>query len=263
MHIDDVKVSRSIIQNYYEKILDILELDVALVGAGPSNLICGTVLGENGIKTAIMESKVSPGGGMWGGGMLFNEVVVQENAVGIFDKLGINYREKGEGYYTADSIESTSTLISNCVKAGTPIFNGIKVEDVLFRKVEKKKKVGGLVIQWSPVDVLGLHVDPLSLKAEYVVDGTGHDAEICTVVSKKMDAKLDTETGGVIGERSMWAERGEEETVENAGEIYPGLFVTGMAANATRGGPRMGPIFGGMLLSGTKVAEELIRRLKK
>jgi thiamine thiazole synthase len=35
-----------------------------------------------------------------------------------------------------------------------------------------------------------------------------------------------------------------------------------MAANATFGGPRMGPIFGGMLLSGEKVAQELIQRLK-
>jgi thiamine thiazole synthase len=34
-----------------------------------------------------------------------------------------------------------------------------------------------------------------------------------------------------------------------------------MAANATYGGPRMGPIFGGMFLSGEKVAKELVDRL--
>ena len=39
--------------------------------------------------------------------------------------------------------------------------------------------------------------------------------------------------------------------------------VAGMAANATAGGPRMGPIFGGMLLSGEKVAQLIIKRLKK
>ncbi|HPB32736.1 MAG TPA: ribose 1,5-bisphosphate isomerase, partial [Candidatus Sumerlaeota bacterium] len=37
-------------------------------------------------------------------------------------------------------------------------------------------------------------------------------------------------------------------------EVYRGLFVSGMSVCAAFGGPRMGPIFGGMLLSGKKVA---------
>jgi thiamine thiazole synthase len=44
--------------------------------------------------------------------------------------------------------------------------------------------------------------------------------------------------------------------------VFPGLFVAGMAANATFGGPRMGPIFGGMLLSGEKVAMLIKERLE-
>ena len=39
------------------------------------------------------------------------------------------------------------------------------------------------------------------------------------------------------------------------------MYVAGMAANATFGSYRMGPIFGGMLLSGEKVAEELAARI--
>jgi thiamine thiazole synthase len=34
-----------------------------------------------------------------------------------------------------------------------------------------------------------------------------------------------------------------------------------MAANASAGGPRMGPVFGGMLLSGQKVAMELAEKI--
>jgi thiamine thiazole synthase len=34
-----------------------------------------------------------------------------------------------------------------------------------------------------------------------------------------------------------------------------------MCANAAFGGPRMGPIFGGMLLSGKKVAQILLKKL--
>ena len=39
MKLDDIEISRAIIENFYKKLLDSLELDVALVGAGPSNLI--------------------------------------------------------------------------------------------------------------------------------------------------------------------------------------------------------------------------------
>jgi len=261
--LDDIKISSAIIDSYFEKLKDILELDVALVGAGPANMVCGTILGENGIKAAIFESKLSPGGGMWGGGMMFNEIVVQESALEILEKFEINYKEYKDGYYTADSVEATSSLINKSVKSGTRIFNLIKIEDVMFREEEEEKRVGGLVLQWSPVNHLDLHVDPLTVRSKFVVDGTGHPAEVCTLVSLKMNTKLNTITGSVVGEMSMWADRGEELTVENSKEVFKGLYVVGMAANAAFGSPRMGPIFGGMLRSGEKVAKEITSILNK
>lgn len=76
-----------------------------------------------------------------------------------------------------------------------------------------------------------------------------------------MGVTLNTTTGGIVGEKSMEAESGEIDTVANSREVYPGLYVSGMAANAVYVGYRMGPVFGGMLLSGKKVAQELIGRL--
>jgi ribulose 1,5-bisphosphate synthetase/thiazole synthase len=93
------------------------------------------------------------------------------------------------------------------------------------------------------------------------VDATGHATEVVKVVQKKVPGELKTPTGKIEGEKSMWADNAEKLTVTNTREVFPGLYIAGMSANATFGGPRMGPIFGGMLLSGEKVARELIDRL--
>ena len=185
MLIDDVTVSRSIIESYTDKLLANLQVDVAMVGAGPANMIACDYFGKAGIRAAIFESKLAPGGGMWGGGMMFNEVAIQEDAIHIADEIGLGYQKKGDGHYTMDSIEATSTIISGCVKAGTVIFNLLSAVDVLFREVDGQTRVAGLVLNWSPVGSLGLHVDPLGMGASYVVDGTGHPAEICNIVKRK------------------------------------------------------------------------------
>ena len=79
----------------------------------------------------------------------------------------------------------------------------------------------------------------------------------------KLGAKLRTKAGGVSGEKPMWTNRGEKQIIENTKEVYPGLIVAGMAANAVFGAPRMGPIFGGMLLSGKRAAEVAIKILQQ
>jgi len=80
MPLDDVAISKSIIEGYKEKFLANLDVDVALVGAGPANMVAGYYLGKADIKAVIFESKLAPGGGMWGGGMMFNEIAIQKDA---------------------------------------------------------------------------------------------------------------------------------------------------------------------------------------
>ena len=257
MSLDEIKISRAILSRFMAKFSDYLELDVAIVGAGPSGLMAALRLAQKGHKVAIFERKLSIGGGMWGGGMMFNEIVVQEQGAAILKDLGISVEDAGDGYYTADSVECTSTLTSLACKAGARIFNLMTVEDVMVRE----NRVTGLVINWSAVDIAGFHVDPLAVRAGYVVESTGHDTEVLRVVQKKTGERLLTDTGKIMGERSMWAEVAENTTLENTKEAFPGVFVAGMAANATFGSFRMGPIFGGMLLSGERVAELIDERL--
>jgi len=104
-------------------------------------------------------------------------------------------------------------------------------------------------------------VDPLSIRAGFVVEATGHPLQIVHTLVNKNDVRLNTPSGGIEGERSMYAEEGERAVVVNTTEIFPNLIVAGMAANAVHGGFRMGPIFGGMLLSGKKAAELILKRL--
>ncbi|MBA4392706.1 MAG: ribose 1,5-bisphosphate isomerase [Desulfobacca sp.] len=263
MKLDEVTITRLIVQSYTEKLLSLLDVDVAMVGAGPANMTAGYYLGKAGLKAVLFESKLAPGGGMWGGGMMFNEAVLQEDATPIANEIGIRLKTHKDGYYTFDSVEAASCLSYRCVQAGSTIMNCVKVEDVSFREVNGSKRICGLVINWSPVKSIDLHVDPLSIRASYVVDGTGHPAEITSLITRKLGILLNNRTGQVIGELPLWADEGESFTVTNTDEIYPGLFVTGMAANNAYGGPRMGPIFGGMLLSGKKAAEMIIERIKK
>ncbi|OQX63976.1 MAG: ribose 1,5-bisphosphate isomerase [Desulfococcus sp. 4484_241] len=259
MEINEIVISRAIVERFFEKLLSNLEPDVAIVGGGPSGLVAGYYLARAGRKVALYERKLSIGGGMWGGGMMFNEIVVQQGALSVLDEFGISYRPCGEeGYYTADSVEATSTLTSMAVKAGVSVFNCVSVEDVMIRP----DRIVGLVINWSPVEMSGLHVDPLAVRAPFVVDATGHAVEVVRVVEKKVPGALMTGSGKVEGEKSMWSNRAESLTLENTREVYPGLYVTGMAANATFGGPRMGAIFGGMLLSGQKVANDILVKLE-
>lgn len=252
-------VSRGIIKTYFDKLEDSLELDVALVGGGPSGIVASYYLAKAGLNVALFDRKLAPGGGMWGGAMMFNQIVVQEEAIDIIREMGINYETFEEGLYTMDSVESTSAILYKATHAGAKIFNCYTVEDVVY----KDNAVSGIVVNWTPVLRGNMHVDPLNIMARCVVDGTGHDSEICAVVARKNGATLNTETGGVIGERSLDVVEGEREVVNGTKEIYPGLYVCGMASSAVSGTPRMGPIFGGMLMSGKKVAEMIIERLKK
>lgn len=257
MALDEIKISKAIIESYSKKLIKALEADVAIVGGGPAGLVCGYHLAKAGKSVVLFERKLSIGGGMWGGGIMFNEIVVQDAAKKILEEFGVETRQYEKGYYLSDSVEAVSTLCSRAVKAGLKVFNLLSAEDVMIRE----KRVCGLVLNWTAVEMANLHVDPITMRAKYVVDATGHPAEVAKIIEKKSGIRLKTKSGKLMGEGSMWAEAGEDTIVKNSKEVCPGFYVCGMCANAVFGGPRMGPIFGGMLLSGEKVAKELIGRM--
>lgn len=260
----ELQIARAIARRYHEKFMDSLESDVLIAGAGPSGMLAARDLAKAGRKVVVIEKRLSPGGGVWGGGMAWNEVAAQEEAKPILEELGVRTREAEGGLYTADSLELASALCLEALRAGAAILNMLTVEDVV---MEKERVAGVVVNRTGPASrdsralIMGaLPIDPLAFRAGAVLDATGHDAALARMVERRGFA-LKTPTGALVGEGAMDAVSGERFVVEKAGEAFPGLFVSGMAVCAVWGGPRMGPIFGGMLLSGRKVAKEIGKAL--
>ncbi|MDZ4120887.1 MAG: sulfide-dependent adenosine diphosphate thiazole synthase, partial [Candidatus Cloacimonadaceae bacterium] len=213
------QISSAIVKGWFHKLESHLECDVVIVGAGPSGLICAAKLASRGIKTAVFERKLAPGGGMWGGAMLFNQIVIQAEALPILDEFQIKYQDAGDGLYLADAVESTAALIYAAANSGAAVFTGITVEDVIV----SANRVNGVVINWTPVSINKMHVDPLCITARIVLDGTGHPCEVVSILTSKNHIELDVPSRTVVYERSMNAVEGEKAAVEFTGQVYPGL----------------------------------------
>ncbi|MEM1560090.1 MAG: sulfide-dependent adenosine diphosphate thiazole synthase [Ignisphaera sp.] len=251
------RITRAIIKNTMLDWIGLSDVDVVIVGAGPSGMTAARYLAEKGFRVVVFERRLSFGGGIGGGGMLFHKVVVDESALPILKDFNIRFaRDEEEDLYVIDASELMAKLASEAIDAGAKIINGVQVEDVIYRP--NPIRIEGVVIQWSAVIISGLHVDPIFVRSRAVVDATGHDAEVLQIVARKIP-----EAGFTIhGEKSAYSELSEKVVVEKTGRVIPGLYVAGMSVAALHGLPRMGPIFSSMLLSGRKVAEAIINDLK-
>lgn len=264
MGLDESLITRAIVDSFTEDFTRITNVDVVVVGAGPSGVTAARYLAKEGFSVVVFERNLYVGGGMWGGGIMFPKIVVQEEAKTILEEVGVKPKKVSQGVYVADPVETVSKCTVSAIEAGAKIMVGFNVEDVVIRGFGESLQVCGVVLNWTAVEKSGLHVDPVAVKSKVVVDSTGHEASVVRVTVRKLpEAKLQTKTGEIMGEKPMWVEVGEAEVVKNTCEVLPGLFVAGMAASTVFGSPRMGPIFGGMFLSGKKVADLISRKLRK
>ncbi len=244
------RISRTIWRSTARDWLELSDVDVVVVGAGPSGMAAAKYLAERGFRVVVFERRLSFGGGIGGGGMLLHKVVVDESALQVLKDFSIRYsKDEEEGLYIVDASELMAKLATGAIDSGAKIIHGVHVEDVIYR--DDPLRIEGVVVQWSAVTLSGLHVDPIFVTSRAVVDATGHEAGVLNIVARKVPGvKLQLE-----GEKSAYAELSEKLVVERTGRVIPGLYVAGMAVAALYGLPRMGPIFSSMLLSGKRVAE--------
>jgi len=253
--VGEAQISRAIVGEFTKWFNDYIVSDVIVVGGGPSGLVAARDLANAGLKTLIVESNNYIGGGFWIGGYFMNTLTFRAPADKMLDELKIPYKEIEPGLFVADGPSACSKLISATCDSGAKILNLTKFDDVVLRN----GRVEGAVINWAPVAALPRQitcVDPIALESKAVIDATGHDAWVAKSLEKR--GLLKVATYGPMDVNSS-----EDEVVKNTGEIYPGLFVCGMAASTVFGTPRMGPTFAGMLFSGRKVAQQIIAALSK
>ena len=251
----DADVSRAILEAYTSKLSDHITCDVIIVGAGPAGMLAAYHLAKQGKKVAILEKRLSPGGGIWGGGMAMNDVVIQNDALPLLDEIGIRHRAGHKGLHIVDAMELASGLCFNAIQAGAVVLNTLTVYDVSIHK----DRVTGVVVNRSLIGD-SLPVDPITLYASAVIDATGHEAAVVQTLHQRGLLK-GSPAGDGICEGPMNAAEGELFVADKVAEIYPGLWVSGMSVSAVLHGPRMGPIFGGMLLSGKRVADLVAKKI--
>lgn len=242
----DTRITRAILDAYHEKLSRSLVSDILIVGAGPSGLRAAIDLASNGRKVTVLEKRLAPGGGIWGGAIAMNEVVVQEEALSTVDDIGISPRPAGDGLHVVDSAALASGLCLKALQAGAVLLNLTLAEDLC---VHDGRVVGVVANRTGVGDALP--VDPVTFQAAAVLDATGHEAALLRMLRGRglLEGPLQTSVEG-----PMDAAQGEASVVAGVTEAYPGLWVSGMCVQAALGGPRMGPIFGGMLLSGRRAA---------
>ncbi len=216
--------------------------------------MAGKVIAEAGKKAFIIERNNYLGGGFWIGGYLMNKVTVRAPADKVLAQLGIPYTEAAPGLLVADGPHACSKVIAAACDAGVKFANMTVFEDVVLREGHR---VAGVVINWTPIQALPRQitcVDPVAIESKLVIDATGHEAMVVSKLEERGIMKT-------VGFGAMWVERSEEAIIEHTGEAHPGLIVTGMAVSTTYGLPRMGPTFGGMLLSGQRAGEVALELL--
>jgi thiamine thiazole synthase len=146
-------ISKAIVDSYHRKLLRSIESDVVIVGAGPAGLTAAFHLAARGRKVTVVEKRLAPGGGVWGGAMGMNEIVVQQEAIPILDAAGIRHDCRYEGLYVVDAAELACALCLQAIRAGAVLLNLVAVERLRARNLLAPQLASEIVVRLTTTPV--------------------------------------------------------------------------------------------------------------
>jgi thiamine thiazole synthase len=157
----ETRISRAILAAYQEKLSRSLESDVLVVGAGPAGLLAAYNLARQRFQVTVVEKRLTPGGGIWGGGMGMNDVVLEPEVQPLVDELGVRHHRTLDDLCVVDAMELASALCLKAMQAGAILLNLLTVEDVCVLN----GRVAGVVVNRTMLSA-ALPIDPLTLIAQ-------------------------------------------------------------------------------------------------
>ncbi|KAG9438995.1 hypothetical protein H6P81_019160 [Aristolochia fimbriata] len=262
-HFEPIKesiVSREMTRRYMMDIIAHADTDVVVVGAGSAGLSCAYELSKNpNVRIAIIEQSVSPGGSAWIGGQLFSAMVVRKPAHFFLNELNISYEEQDSYVVVKHAALFTSTIISKLLaRPNVKLFNAVVVEDLIVNG----GRVGGVVMNWAFASMNHEKQPCLNsnvMEAKVVISSCGFGGPFGATGVKRL--KSMGMVSSVTEMKVLDMNSAEDAIVKHTKEIVPGMIVTGKEVTEIGGAPRLGPIFGAMMVSGQKAAHLALKAL--
>jgi len=252
-------LAKLIVKKSMERLSEIVDVDVLIVGAGFAGLTAAWLLALNKFRVLIVDESLRLAGMGGSTPIVLPVALIEEGeAVEIAKDTGIRLYSGLSGIYVVDPSEALLKICVKALDAGANLWLGIKIEDVITRgRGDELRVTGALVNTALPLDDRE-GTNPLYIWARAVIDAT--DYECCvvrTLVKKHPEIKLEV-PGASSG--NVWV--GEKEIIEKTGMVVPGLYVAGLSVAELYNANRVGPLIGGLIISGRKVAVQVASDLR-
>ncbi|MET1160853.1 MAG: sulfide-dependent adenosine diphosphate thiazole synthase [Thermoprotei archaeon] len=254
----EAELAKLIIEKSMEKLKRLVDIDVVIVGAGLAGLTAAWFLALNKLQVLVVDRSLRIPGAGEGGTLIFPVALIEEgSAAEIARNAGITLYSGLKGIYVVDPVEAVLKIGSKAVEAGASIWLGVDVEDLITRGRGEELEIKGVLIGLTR-GYKGLRVNPIYVMSKATVDATGYECRVIkTLLREHPEIKL-----RILGASSGNVWEAAREIVERTGMVLPGLYVTGLSVAELYNTSRTGPLIGALLVSGRKVAIQIMEEVK-